>query len=212
MEPASNQLVPDGVNRQLRVKRARPIRSTLLTIIAGGIISAILAYVVGSYYPEIKFEQSFAAFLSIAFLAASTEVAYDWYKSESLRKPMDETNPVHKEFRLWIIRVLLIAIYMVTAGILILFSLGLRRDLLIVSAEIGVLMVTIAFIILCSKYSATSLTVDVNQLIREFRASNESLTNIYQKASDELTGTFNSNTTKLLSKLDEQGLKQSTIL
>lgn len=212
MQVVENQVAPVDKSQHGLKSTPFPILPILIVLIVGSAISLLVSYIVVDNYPGTPFDRTTSAFLSLALLATAAKVAYDWHKSESATSRLRDMNPVHEEFKNWLIRVLMIAIFVVAAVILILFSLGLSRDLLIISAEIGVLMVTIAFIVLCSKYSATSLTVDVDQLVREFRASNESLMNVYQKAFDGLTVTFNDNTTKLLSKLDEQGLKQSTIL
>ena len=199
---------------------SNPLRVAIRRILPIGVFLSstlgFLAWLLGSFSWIVGLEKwglrIFELSLLFTFLLAVLYVSWKslgkWFQGSFL----SETSIHHERFKLVTFSILFVILCVPFVVFLALAIFGVGMEIIIGLAEAVVLVVTIAILLICSRYTAESFTADVTQLIRETRASGESLIESYQATGAQLVEDFDTNMNKILEKLEEQGKNQVSVL
>ncbi len=199
---------------------SNPLRVAIRRILPIGVFLSstlgFLAWLLGSFSWIVGLEKwglrIFELSLLFTFLLAVLYVSWKslgkWFQGSFL----SETSIHHERFKLVTLSILFVVLCAPFVVFLALMVIGIGLEIVIGIAETVVLVVTIAILLICSRYAAESFTADVTQLIRETRASSESLTMSYQATGAQLIEDLDTSMNKIVEKLEEQAESQVSVL
>lgn len=184
------------------------IRFPMLVLLPAIIAVSALAALFYPAYAQTIIQTAVLVAVGLSIVRTAIALSLEWPKS-----PVEiETHPIHSQFKISFITYGFLAVLGFMALVLSLSFLLPTSNVLFPSVEIGLLAITIVFLALFARYNAMSFSVEIAQLQSESRESTKALGDNFIAATNQLTETYNKNTSDLIAKLDSQGERQANLL
>lgn len=193
------------------VELSKWLRIAILRILPIGIIVSLISWFLGTFAGLQELAWTIAeSLLLLTFLIGafyvSSRCLWKWFR----RPAISEASVHHDVFKLVTGSALFVTFSALVIVFLALFVLGVDLNTIVEVAGAVVLLVTIAVLLICSRYAAVSFSADVAQLIREIRASGESLAKSYESVAGQLVRDLDANMNRVLDELEKQGERQAS--
>lgn len=178
--------------------------------------SAVLALVVGLVANRVADEtlalQTSALTISVTLMLASAYVIVGvlWGKREV--KDSERLSPIHDSFKEWLATATLLFAYLFVSLFLLLILLSPDPEFSVTIIGTGVLIATIAFLAIFTRYTAMSFSADMRELIRESKSSNESLVTSFLEGISQLAQGFSENLSAVIKVLEKERIEEREAL